>query len=503
MDLSEVRHLAQIRLLVRPKPIGGESWGGYLLRLSAANAYRGIQDLGTVLEKTWQAVLGGEPEDVVSQLGISVASQFTGIGFKPNVGAKRDKLFSLGRSQGFKVCPICMAEDKLPYVRADWDGPISHACKRHEVALISHCQECGKHLTYLQSSHLRCECGAEYTKQTPPPIPKSYVDFQLIFAEAFPKHPKGTFEPSTELERHASAICLWLLEPIEPKTGRRKAKTNCKSRELTLNFIDQLASVLCNWPHGALDAASMEIDKGARIPMSFLNRRLLTKEFAQLKKLVKAVEQEIKDDEAIVQANQCHIQVDKRKEFYSLTDLYKLTGIQHAQLKKLCESGEIPKTIVDTTPGIWHPKVEVPEQVYQSIAKAYRDTNDTKESSLLAGCSEDAIRGLISSGCISSYALSSAMSTQRIYPEALEVFRGDLLKLAEFNRQMMNSRQIKFSDWACGPYTPKTAKNWPHILNAIREKKVPLYRSKNQSSNLDDLFLTPADLRRAFDRRLA
>ncbi len=59
--------------------------------------------------------------------------------------------FQLDRASGIpprrlSVCPSCLADDDIPYVRRDWTLGWIAACTRHRTVLISECPDCGTKL---------------------------------------------------------------------------------------------------------------------------------------------------------------------------------------------------------------------------------------------------------------------------------------------------------------------------------------------------------------------
>jgi hypothetical protein len=47
------------------------------------------------------------------------------------------------RGFGLQFCPICLAEDKIPYFRTYWRIALNTLCVRHETMLLDRCPECG------------------------------------------------------------------------------------------------------------------------------------------------------------------------------------------------------------------------------------------------------------------------------------------------------------------------------------------------------------------------
>jgi len=50
---------------------------------------------------------------------------------------------SLGRQRRMAVCPLCLSEDAVPYVRRDWTTGWASVCPDHALMLVGTCPECG------------------------------------------------------------------------------------------------------------------------------------------------------------------------------------------------------------------------------------------------------------------------------------------------------------------------------------------------------------------------
>ena len=485
-------------LLIYPQPYQGESWGGYLLRLAGVNACRGMKDLGSFLGLTVVNLLKAEPAVITAKLGIGTAPSSC----KSLSVGRRSKLSFAGRSMTFRFCPHCLDSDADPYIRADWDGPISLTCPHHGVLLISRCQKCGTAPTYRQRSHLVCQCGASYRSQIPHAIPGYIADFEMVFREAMRSGSKSTFAGSTELERQVSAVVHWLMEPLDAKTGQRKRNSHQKSKPLDIETVKAIAPFLDTWPRRAVQLVRMEYEKAAKVPVWFLKRRLCTNQFSQMSGLIKALEDSLRAEHKIwLEANRETL-IDPQKSSFSLGDLESLTGIEYQQLHKLCISGRIPESRQRQAKACRYHGLEVPAHVYWSIANAYRHTNSCRDAALQVGCSEHAIQGVVKSECVRSFALTPSMSHRRICPETIAKLAIYLFRLAKVNTVIPEKERVYFSKWVDGPYSWTTAKKWKKVLTVVRAEQVPLHSSIKDPIALDQLFLTKNDWRRALNRNL-
>jgi hypothetical protein len=503
MDFSDVRFLSRNGLLVCPSPCNGESWGGYLLRLSVRNGYRGIRDLAGFLGLHAVSLLKAEPTTTLAKLGIEWAPKSAPV-LRLQDGSRRRKvkLLYAGRSLTFRFCPQCLAEDKTPHIRSGWDGPISLACEDHDVALVAKCTLCGLVPSYHQRSHLACPCGAAYASQRSVPVPGYVTAVLSIFSEARVEI-RDTFAGSTELERDASAIAHWLLEPLAAETGQRKRKVSCKYKALDLNTAATLSSHLSDWPRRAVNLIRMEYDMTGPAATWFLKRRLSVDRFEKMNRLVRALEESVVQEQELWHEENRLTLIDPRRASFGLRDLNALTGIDYQQLLKLCVRGVIPESRQGGVKVGRYFGVEVPAHVYRSIAKAYQETNSSKDAALQVGCQVDAVLGLIKAGCIRSYALTPSMVHRRTCPRDLAKFATYLFRHSVKGDDIAVTERVRFSDWVDGPYSHLSAKKWMKILVAVRAKKVTLYSTVTRPVALDELFLTRQGLRLVLNPRKA
>lgn len=163
-----------MRLLVRPQPNPGDSLAGYLMTVANRNGMSFAQWCG-MLDLSERAF--HNPGDVM--YGRSAPTSFEkSIGLTPNTLSpmvyatdrtwKRPSHvrylgmqvpFVLMRGASAPVCPLCLAEKRVP--EADWDLVLHTACVQHRLQLVMHCPACTKPLQWLRSRVDSCPCGFE------------------------------------------------------------------------------------------------------------------------------------------------------------------------------------------------------------------------------------------------------------------------------------------------------------------------------------------------------
>lgn len=499
MDLSEIQFLHNTELLVRPRPLDAESWGGYLLRLAVRNSYRGVNDLALVLGMKATELLAARPEDVLHRFGVQwrILSSHHG---HNRAGRKVKRVLDSGQPVNFRFCPLCLREDSDPYIRAEWDGALGLICSKHDVALLSECSECGEPPSYMQRSHLRCRCGASYSNHQASPAPDHAKNLLMIFSEAQVKQ-RETFSRSTQLEYEAAAVANWLLEPVDPTTGQRKRRARWKHKVLDAKTLAPLASALANWPQSAVDLVRSEYALNERNPAWFLKRRLEVQKFKEMGSLVRSLEEDVSRVEAVRLDENRRILWEPVKSTFTLRDLERLTRIDYRKLVYLCQSGKIPDSVQGGEKVGRYFGIEIPSAVYRAIAKAYEQTDSTKHAAQLVGCSEDAMKGLVRSKNIPAYGLDPSIECWRVYPKDAVAFAQKMFALSQDGMHLNHEKRVKFSNLVKGEYTWQSPKKWSRVMTAIQAGKLTLFRSTKDPIALDELFVTEEHYRKVIRPR--
>ena len=161
-------------LLVKKNPYPGESWAGFLLRLSDANGFPSLHWLvgyaeGGALQSTDASIAAMFRPPTQQRLTELFDSATISLGSlrRPNsrvVGRLvnivwRDveipsTQFRLG---GAQICPHCVAESG--FLREEWDFASFTACPTHRVRLIDTCPACEAPLSWRRSRLAYCNCG--------------------------------------------------------------------------------------------------------------------------------------------------------------------------------------------------------------------------------------------------------------------------------------------------------------------------------------------------------
>ena len=182
-------HLVSLeKLLMRPRPVTGESWAGYLARLATENELRGIAGLGRVLGITDTALLCGTL--VKGDALVVAVSDYASTALRSR-GARRSWLT--------RICPQCVNHPK-PIFQARWDRPLTLCCLEHRCMLVDRCTACDAQIRHDRRSRASCHCGQAFSSMATRPIAKWVPLMEAAYAEAIDIAVTQAAQPITELE---------------------------------------------------------------------------------------------------------------------------------------------------------------------------------------------------------------------------------------------------------------------------------------------------------------
>lgn len=240
-----------VRLLARPLPIKGESWPGYLLRLTSKNCLPGIGKLAVALNLDRIQFISIPPKELLPRLGIT---------WTPAAHPKFDRslhtrfdnppLLRLGRNS--RVCTLCLKTDRLPYIRAVWDNPSVVRCDTHDVLLLDRCERCSLEINHYRSAVDACLCGQKFTvsPSAPPPIWLGNLE-RILFVPSARVASCGTFASYTDRCQKAAIAIHMLLQRDEYQCSSPYAwPRNTRNAFLGRNDIERLCVWMKDWPVG-------------------------------------------------------------------------------------------------------------------------------------------------------------------------------------------------------------------------------------------------------------
>jgi hypothetical protein len=246
-----------LRLLRTPAPYFGESFPGYLLRLTEENSY---DSLRWIPERAGLKVdpAAGRWADLWRPCPrLSLLREITGLSVA-ELESLREPLVPgcLVRWKAPKVCPACLREES--WCRKAWDVLLFTVCPLHRVLLIDSCLHCHRVPSWARKSVSVCRCGYDWRRIFPPAIKddreltaarRMLSAWQDNAARSFPLE-DVTARPLTQEGSavYPSALCAladaWLF------LGNGARLQPATENELCHRAVTSVASALDDWPEG-------------------------------------------------------------------------------------------------------------------------------------------------------------------------------------------------------------------------------------------------------------
>lgn len=253
------------RLLHRPKPIAGESFDGYLLRLAEANGYvsdRWITELAGIEGRLSTGT--GDVEPLARLLGHDPAL-LEAMRYPPSpwAGRRRINLFN-GRPINRlainmdrpRVCTACLAESA--HLRMAWELAPAAICPSHGMVLLDACPTCGKAISWNRSHVCQCHhCGADFRKAVPPQADTrgTSLSAQILAAAGLAEAPVEGLGFPAELRALSLADLVQALLLLGaaagglPFAGGHWSCAKLSAGEMA-KLLTDAAEVLGDWPNG-------------------------------------------------------------------------------------------------------------------------------------------------------------------------------------------------------------------------------------------------------------
>lgn len=504
MFRESVPEFEQPHLIDRCEPLAGESWSDYLIRLAEANYIPGgVGAMARLVGMTMQQLVVASPAEVLGRFGIVYPSAPCEHPLDAKVDRERVFFATFGRTLKTRICPRCLASDKIPFVRAEWGMPMSVACSHHGTLLVDTCQSCHKPLDVLRPQLLQCRCGADLRQQKSDVAERWTEKLREIFSEAYAAQTFGTFARAHELSQEAARTCKWLAAPVEPKTRRRSYVVLDRDGFLTISDALSIRHLLMDAPRSIVASVIAEADPGKKDGFMRLNYRLGSKFFSCMQSVAEEVKRRHQPE-----LNPDRIRAQRRslppaKETYGIKDLMKVTGNSYGTLLRCIDEGGIPGAsyTVDLAKG--KKTFNIPPAVYRSIVQAMQQTDTIEAGAAQLGCSVDAMRGLVASGCVTARKLAltrHGRNGDRVCPADLRSFAEFLFRAAK-TEDGPHLERLYFSWWVPGAYNAYRCKWWRKILGAVKEKRIALFKAALAPIALNDLYVLRSDLRNLLGAR--
>lgn len=176
---SPIRLSDESRLSAFSRAAVGNGWS-LLSLITAAFRNDSVPEVMAIIHDDQRAaefcnILGIDPRDI----DLSAESRTTRLrGADVRWNGLEIELGALRRFQ-IAICPLCLRDDKVPYLRTRWEHTFSETCARHQCALIDTCPNCQEPLDAVRITNLSlCKCGEDLRMVIP--VPCAIRDAQFL-----------------------------------------------------------------------------------------------------------------------------------------------------------------------------------------------------------------------------------------------------------------------------------------------------------------------------------
>jgi TniQ len=183
-----------MKLLMRPKPEKGESFIGYLVRLTELNGYdtpSWILSLAGIdyMELQWNFsfVFGKSKRlEKLAQITNNTPDDLNSLVYFPanssqaNINEHEYDFYGVSLNRSIirphqpKICPRCLAE--FGYCLRIWDCALVTACPTHECLLLDRCPKCRRQIRAIRKTVSLCVCGYDWREIAP----KSVAEREML-----------------------------------------------------------------------------------------------------------------------------------------------------------------------------------------------------------------------------------------------------------------------------------------------------------------------------------
>lgn len=422
------------------------------MQVAKANQIAGIRRLCKTLATDYQTLIFLPTADLMNYLqGAALPKPF----FKADKVKRGFRLLSMGLGRSARVCPMCLKEE-LP-IPDIFNCALTICCFKHEIVLVDMCPACGKTLSYMRHSRLRCNCGFDLRKSPIQTRPEWLIDFYKYFA---PWRLSRSSSLTAERMAYLEFMSLSLLRSLYRDLGHTQ-RSILRSPALSLDY-EFIQSIVSNWPY-QLETQYLALTLRGRQRFQAAFRKIqahLPKLSATLGTIYKFRYLWEKLDAS------CRFEIFEKMIF--LGDLSKTSGINPRLIRKLFDGGYFKSTKVIYSSG------KTLRLISKKDAESFRTLTssmiDVNEAADIMGCTPFDIRALIRIGFIKKFDYSHGSYTHA------RINKVDMV--TSCNALLANARC--FSDTphritSISDLAPKFNK-WKRLIPKIVEGTIPTYQ---------------------------
>lgn len=504
----EIKDVRVGKLLMKPPPICGESWPGYLLRLSAENHFPSLSVIAGVCGyASMTELLRHDPREVLGRLGVRTGdvSEWAPHRTPRPFTCRKSSHGRVFREWKTRICPRCLSADAdRPYLRSHWDWPMQIHCPMHKALLLEQCSNCKSPIDMRRKRVTHCDCGADFRQLQTPGSKGATNSISRLLPEIDLGRYGKTFEREPDVHGASVRVCQWLAMPADVD-GKRPKRKGLKSVRLTSKDLDRLESLVENWPNALAISIAPEVDLNSLASRTALATRLFRKRFGLFELAIQAIQTTVQGS---ILGIDCQPEVCRSHSLHHrshISALAQLTGHAPKFLRRQIELGAIAPAILKCGDLVDQDRLEIDAQTLVLATNFYAETLDLASAATNAGCSVNAMRGLVRSDSIPTGSICinpGRLTFRRINPAALYDFLSDLFSRAHCEEDLATDG-VKFSDWVTKHAHGSLNRHlrWKDILSSIRAGKLKLHKTVEVPTKLDQLFLCAEDLNSVCDKR--
>lgn len=485
-------------LLLRPEPLEGESWAGFLLRISHKNGFRHVAEMAQSASFRFEELIACQPNVALARLGFRTDRDCASAYDNKVEWRLRKQMSTFGRSLYGRVCSHCLREDQRHFIPLHWDNPVQLTCIRHGVLLVDRCDKCNLAIDYLRPSIDHCKCGRDFRLVRTADAPGWWHRTYSLFEVTEPAQViLATFSPFDTISADIGRALLRLVKLV-PGTSRKQLSPNGRhTAKLDLVRVEDLPHLeiwIRDWPNGFRENLAKAEHAGFKISSRFLKLG----QFPRLHdELLAHTHQRVRMKRPVTITDASKKMMDEG--YVGIKTFLTQTRATYDQFNYWLEIGLLRGVFVRKGPGHTQ-RFFIPRQEFESALICMRQTASLKEASKLFGASKRVLRAMGYANVFRKVELNRGKYA----------FRLNILEVSTLVRALVDSANSKAPyNLVCVPVSEAVLacaeRNDSLVKTFIEELKAgsfPLYRAQRSAVYFDDLQMGGVEFKNWLGQRL-
>ncbi len=474
-------------LLLRPTPQEGESWIGFLLRLSNANGYFGFEAIAKRLHYPVKRLIAFPQWECLSALGIDIKQRKSEAPDLTNIRRFRENAWTTKGSRS-RVCPSCLQEMLVPCILAVWERRQFSACQKHGNLLVDECDRCHRSINYSRKRWDRCECGLNYRDIKALEKPKWFEAFNHALSSNLLESSDAQ-NPNSIANLQAALVTETL---VSLKREGRIPGRGLRPKFGTQKQLAELDTWFGNWPSSFISALSQHVDLDDVAAKAKAHRWLKTKKFPVLKALLNGESNSFSSEREISRKPFAY----KHEEMVTPNRFCKVSGLGYQVVKNLIRNDVLP--VIRSLPDSMGRRFQYIDAKHLDRAcLLLQETISRKQAADFLKCPEHLLTLLARNGRLplsflfEDYLLPGHM---RFRQADLKIFLESLKSISSYPSRK-NLQLVTLSDLLHKVGRSKLLR----VINAIDQRSLSLYSRTDLCNSLASLYICSHQLTASFD----